>query len=58
MPCVCEPPARRSLASCEPLQPGDLLMTGTPDGVGAVERGDVMRGSIARLGEITVNVAR
>jgi fumarylpyruvate hydrolase len=46
------------LSSYEPLEPGDLLMTGTPEGVGAVERGDVMRGSIARLGEITVNVAR
>ena len=46
------------LASYETLEPGDLLMTGTPEGVGAVERGDVMRGAIAKLGEITVDVAR
>jgi len=58
MPCVFEPPARRTLASYEPLESGDPLMPGTPGGVGAVERGDVLRGSIARLGEITVNVAR
>ena len=58
MPCVFEPPAQRSLARCEPLEPGDLVMTGTLDGVGAVERGNVMRGALARLGEITVHVAR
>lgn len=46
------------LSTYETLEPGDLLMTGTPEGGGAVERGDVMRGSIARLGEIPVNVAR
>ena len=46
------------LSNYETLESGDLLMTGTPEGVGAVERGDVMRGSIAKLGEISVNVAR
>src|SRR5512137_2970429 len=29
------------------LQPGDLIYTGTPAGVGAVVRGDVMEGAIA-----------
>ncbi|MDP0926665.1 fumarylacetoacetate hydrolase family protein [Paracoccus onubensis] len=38
------------------LQPGDLIMTGTPAGVGAVKKGDVMTGSIAGLGELTVRV--
>jgi fumarylpyruvate hydrolase len=45
------------LSQYEPLKPGDLIMTGTPEGVGAVQRGDVMRGSVAGLGEIVVTVA-
>jgi fumarylpyruvate hydrolase len=32
-------------------------MTGTPEGVNAVERGDVLHGAIEGLGEITVTVA-
>jgi fumarylpyruvate hydrolase len=44
------------LSQYEPLQPGDLIMTGTPEGVSAVKIGDVMRGSIAGLGEIVVTV--
>ena len=28
--------------------PGDLIMTGTPSGVGAVQRGDVLRGDVGR----------
>lgn len=38
------------------LQPGDLIFTGTPAGVGAVVKGDVMIGSIAGLGELRVKV--
>lgn len=38
------------------LQPGDLIMTGTPSGVGPVARGDVMTGRVAGVGEITVKV--
>ena len=38
------------------LQPGDLIYTGTPAGVGAVVRGDVMRGEIKGLGTLTVLV--
>ena len=45
------------LSQYETLEPGDLIMTGTPEGVNAVVRGDVMRGAIAGLGEITVSVA-
>jgi fumarylpyruvate hydrolase len=39
------------------LQPGDLIYTGTPEGVGPVVSGDVMVGRIAKLGELTINVA-
>ena len=35
---------------------GDLIMSGTPAGVGAINRGDVMVGSIAKLGSLTVTV--
>jgi len=45
------------LSRYESLVPGDLIMTGTPEGVGAVVRGDVMRGAIDGLGEIVVRVA-
>lgn len=38
------------------LQPGDLIFSGTPAGVGAVQRGDVMRGEIDGLGAISVTV--
>jgi fumarylpyruvate hydrolase len=45
------------LSQYEALEPGDLIMTGTPEGVNAVVRGDVLRGAIDGLGEITVTVA-
>ena len=38
------------------LQPGDLIFTGTPAGVGAVVRGDVMQGAIAGVGSLRVAV--
>ena len=38
------------------LQPGDLIFTGTPAGVGAVVRGDVMEGRIDGLGSLRVKV--
>lgn len=38
------------------LAPGDLIYTGTPAGVGPVERGDVMRGGIDGVGEIEITV--
>jgi fumarylpyruvate hydrolase len=38
------------------LAPGDLIMTGTPAGVGAVKRGDVMKGGVDGVGEIEVRV--
>ena len=44
------------LSEFEELQPGDVLMTGTPEGVNAVVAGDVMLGAIAGLGQIEVRV--
>ena len=38
------------------LVPGDLVYSGTPEGVGAVQRGQTMRGGIDGLGEISVRV--
>jgi fumarylpyruvate hydrolase len=38
------------------LAAGDIIMTGTPAGVGPVQKGDVMHGSIEGLGELTVTV--
>ena len=38
------------------LQPGDLIFTGTPAGVGAVKRGQVMEGAIDGLGTLRVAV--
>ncbi|WP_282096146.1 fumarylacetoacetate hydrolase family protein [Epibacterium ulvae] len=38
------------------LFPGDLIMTGTPAGVGAIERGDLMEGQIAGITDIRVAV--
>ena len=45
------------LSSLFELQPGDLIFTGTPEGVAKVERGDVMEGRIAGLGSLRVEVA-
>jgi len=44
------------LSEYEVLEPGDIIMTGTPEGVNAVVAGDTMRGAIAGLGEIEVGV--
>ena len=45
------------LSAAWELQPGDLIYTGTPAGVGAVVSGDTMLGAIAGLGELQVQVA-
>lgn len=39
------------------LHAGDLIMTGTPAGVGAVQPGDRLQGRIDGLGEVTVRYA-
>lgn len=38
------------------LAPGDLIFTGTPEGVGPIRQGDVLRGGIDGLGEIAVRI--
>jgi len=39
------------------LQAGDLIFTGTPAGVGAVQRGDTLLGSIEGVGQLSVAIA-
>jgi 2,4-diketo-3-deoxy-L-fuconate hydrolase len=38
------------------LMPGDVLLTGTPEGVGPISPGDVLRSEIAGIGEMTTLV--
>ena len=38
------------------LRPGDLIMTGTPEGVGPVKPGQTMTVGIEGLGEITIHI--
>lgn len=45
------------LSAAWELKPGDLIFTGTPEGVAAVVAGDTMVGGVERLGTITVHVA-
>lgn len=45
------------LSSLFVLQPGDLIYTGTPAGVGAVSRGDLLQGNVDGVGSISVKVA-
>jgi len=44
------------LSSAWELQAGDLIYTGTPEGVAAVVAGDVLVGKVAGLGSLTVKV--
>ena len=45
------------LSAAWELQPGDLIYSGTPEGVAAVVAGDTMVGGVAGLGELRVKVA-
>jgi len=38
------------------LEPGDLIYTGTPDGVGPVQKGDTLDGEIAGVGTVQIRV--
>ena len=38
------------------LAPGDIIMSGTPAGVGAVKRGEVLKGHVDGVGDIEVRV--
>jgi len=40
------------------LEPGDLIYTGTPDGVGPVEPGDRITGSVAAVEEVALAIRR
>ncbi len=44
------------LSSYFELAPGDVIFAGTPEGVGAVKRGETMVGAIEGLGEIRLRV--
>jgi len=44
------------LSAAWTLQPGDLIFTGTPAGVGAVVAGDTLEGSIEGLGTLRVRI--
>ena len=45
------------LSQAVELQPGDLIYTGTPAGVGAVQRGDVITGGIEGLSDFSFMLA-
>jgi 2-keto-4-pentenoate hydratase/2-oxohepta-3-ene-1,7-dioic acid hydratase in catechol pathway len=47
----------RFLSSILTLRPGDLITTGTPAGVAKLAPGDKLKGTIERIGEMTLNVA-
>jgi fumarylpyruvate hydrolase len=44
------------LSSFFEIKPGDLIYTGTPEGVGAVIAGDLMHGRVDGLGDLQVRV--
>jgi fumarylpyruvate hydrolase len=60
-------PRRADLACCRcdclylgshDLEPGDLIFTGTPAGVGALNPGDVVSGGVEGIGEITFTIGK
>jgi len=44
------------LSAAWELQPGDLIYTGTPEGVAAVVAGDTLVGGVAGLGELRIQI--
>ena len=46
-----------TLSQAWTLQPGDLIYTGTPEGVGPVARGDVLQAEVQGLAPLHVRVA-
>ena len=51
------PEVVEQLSALFTLAPGDLIFTGTPAGVGAIERGDVMTGGVEGVDTIEIEVA-
>jgi len=45
------------LSSLFTLQPGDVILTGTPAGVGPVHRGDRLHGHVAGVGDLHITVS-
>jgi fumarylpyruvate hydrolase len=45
-----------NLSASYALAPGDLIMTGTPAGVGPVEPGQTIHGTVEGVGEITITI--
>jgi len=45
------------LSAAWELQAGDLIFTGTPEGVAAVVQGDLLLGEVAGLGQLQVQIA-
>jgi fumarylpyruvate hydrolase len=50
------PEAIADLSTFFTLQPGDLLFTGTPAGVGAVVAGDHLEAAIQGLGRMRIRI--
>ena len=44
------------LSSLVELQPGDLIMMGTPEGVGAVVPGDVVEAAVDGISSLSVRI--
>jgi fumarylpyruvate hydrolase len=44
------------LSAAWALQPGDLIFSGTPEGVAAVGRGDVLKGDVVGVGTLQVEL--
>ena len=44
------------ISSIFTLEPGDIILTGTPSGVGPLQSGDKIRGVIDNIGEIKFEV--
>jgi len=38
------------------LEPGDLIMTGTPEGVGEIKKGDVLEAELGKICKLGINV--
>ena len=49
-------PALMALSRLVALKSGDLLFTGTPEGVGSVKAGDTLVCSVAGIGDVTVTL--